>query len=152
MDWKFLLFSPNGRIGRKSFWIGFAIATGASFVSEVIPVIGWLLGIVAFAASICVYGKRLHDLGRTAWLQAAPIVMTGILVGIGAFLGATNAGSNDPAAIDSSPYVIGMMALAILVWIGFTIWLGATPGQPERNEYGRAPDATPEQDAAETFS
>ncbi|MEM8615746.1 MAG: DUF805 domain-containing protein [Pseudomonadota bacterium] len=66
-----LLLSPNGRIGRNRFWQGMVILTvisilvaaGSSMLGTLVALLGYLL----IYPYICVYGKRLHDIGTTAW-------------------------------------------------------------------------------------
>ena len=66
-----LLFSPNGRIARNRFWQGMVILTvasvlvaaGAVMIGTLVSLFGYLL----IYPYICVYGKRLHDAGLTAW-------------------------------------------------------------------------------------
>lgn len=66
-----LLLNPNGRLLRNRFWQGLIILTvatvlvslGAWLINEMIA----LLSYVLIFPYICVYGKRLHDSGRSAW-------------------------------------------------------------------------------------
>ena len=75
-----LFFNPNGRIERTAFWIGFAVLTALGVVlaaartfavdeNGAVVVLAVQAGLVYPA--VCVYGKRLHDAGRTAWWTAA---------------------------------------------------------------------------------
>lgn len=66
-----LLFNPNGRIARQRFWQGMIVLTVASVV---VSAGAWLIhpsiGLLSYALIfpyICVYGKRLHDAGQSAW-------------------------------------------------------------------------------------
>ena len=69
MDWKTLFLSPEGRIGRQAFWIGWLVVMGASTVLNVIPVVGHVLMLGVIYASVCIHTKRLHDMGQTGWWQ-----------------------------------------------------------------------------------
>ncbi|MCR9270363.1 MAG: DUF805 domain-containing protein [Henriciella sp.] len=66
-----LLFNPNGRIARNRFWQGMVVLTVASvLVGAGSAMLGLLFSLLAYALIypyICVYGKRLHDAGLTAW-------------------------------------------------------------------------------------
>ncbi len=66
-----LLFNPNGRIARNRFWQGMVILTVASVLvvagnTMVARAVGFVNFLLVFPY-ICVYGKRLHDAGTTAW-------------------------------------------------------------------------------------
>jgi len=79
-----LLLSPAGRIGRQHFWIGMAVFT------VLVVVFNWGLKQLggstwAFLISLpfpflvlhmaySIYGKRLHDMGRSFWPLTAMIV------------------------------------------------------------------------------
>lgn len=66
-----LLFNPNGRIARNRFWQGMVILTVASvLVASAVWLVHPLFDFLSLALIfpyICVYGKRLHDAGQTAW-------------------------------------------------------------------------------------
>ncbi|MEL7041778.1 MAG: DUF805 domain-containing protein [Pseudomonadota bacterium] len=66
-----LLFNPKGRIGRNRFWQGMVILTVASILviaanTMVSRMVGFVNLLLVFPY-ICVFGKRLHDAGLTAW-------------------------------------------------------------------------------------
>ena len=70
-----ILFNPQGRISQAEFWRGLILLIGLSIVLTVISVytpvpISSIVGVASallIYPIICVYGKRLHDNGRTAW-------------------------------------------------------------------------------------
>ena len=71
-----ILFNPQGRISPAEFWRGLIVLIGVSILITAIGayaplVVASILGIASVLMIyplICVYGKRFHDTGRTAWL------------------------------------------------------------------------------------
>ena len=78
-----LLFNPQGRIEKGPFWTGFVVLLVVGVA------VGWAQAYAApqrmtplFTAisltliypSVCVYGKRFHDAGKTAWFFGAVVV------------------------------------------------------------------------------
>lgn len=66
-----LLFSPNGRIARNRFWQGMVVLTVGTVLvvaaySNFHPML-WYLHALLIYPYICVHGKRLHDVGTSAW-------------------------------------------------------------------------------------
>lgn len=66
-----LLLNPNGRLGRNRFWQGMVVLTvinvliiaAANYIS-----LGYIVTLFLLVYPfVCVIGKRLHDLGRSAW-------------------------------------------------------------------------------------
>ena len=85
-----VLFNPNGRIGPRDFWRGAILLLAVMIIVNVASAyagpVGSLLGIVTLGAPyayLCVYGKRLHDGGHSAWwflaFVAAYVLLNGIL-------------------------------------------------------------------------
>lgn len=148
MDWKSLFFTADGRIGRQAFWIGWLMLLGVHMVAGWIPLIGWALALAALFASVCLYTKRLHDMGRTGWWQVLPIVLGPVLIfgsamsiGVGALLAdLTNIGDGLTLAGVGGLFV--SLAVAFVVMIGFTLWVGTAEGQPGENRYGEPPLTT----------
>jgi len=74
-----VLFNPNGRITPNEFWRGIIMLVGAQIIISLVTgfaPVGLAIGVL-FATIllvypyICVYGKRLHDSGRSAWMFLA---------------------------------------------------------------------------------
>ena len=153
MDIGHVLFRPSGRIGQQDFWIGVLIIIGAHILSALLgplQIIAWLgLIWVGFA----VYGKRLHDAGRSAWIHVLPwavwlaltIASVVFLAGAGVFAIFMGTNGGDPSASEIMSLVAaGGMGLALtgisyLVWLIYTIWVGLLPSDAGDNAYGSPP-------------
>lgn len=79
----------NGRAGKKEFWMFILVYFILSIIAGVIgnfmdtSSISSLLGLVLFVPSIAVGARRLHDTGKSGWLQLLhliPILGTIILI------------------------------------------------------------------------
>jgi len=152
MDWKTFFLNAEGRIGRRDFWIGFALIFGASLVAGMIPLLGALISFALIWPQVCINAKRLHDMGRTGWLMLAPFgvmvvctVIGGLFAGAGA-LGAAVLGAADADNAAAGSMLAGMgvmsvfLGLGALVSFGFVLWIGLTPGQVGDNRFGPEPD------------
>ena len=152
MDWKFLFFSADGRISRQTFWIGALILLGIGVVLGWIPILGWLISLALIYCWVCLYSKRLHDFGKSGWLQLAPLAITIVLFGIGmagmggaAAMGAFSGHDEtaQAAMMGGAGLAALCMGLAFLIGIGFLLWVGLTPGEAGANKYGEPPATTP---------
>lgn len=143
LDWRKLFFDASGRIVQRDYWIGFGIVFAASLILGWIPLFGLIVSLAAAYAGICVSSKRLHDMGRSGWLAAVPY---GVFVAVTLLSGASLAGMMGAASYDSGLGVaagagfLGLLWIAaVIVNLGFVIWLGVTAGQPDENAYGPPP-------------
>lgn len=155
MDWKTLFLSADGRIGRKEFWIGFAILFAASVVLNMLPVIGQIIGLLLIWPQVCITAKRLHDMGRTGWLMLVPVavaivcsLIASLTVGASLFSAAILGSSGtDMAAAGSALAGVGaasaVMGVALLVYLAFLLWIGLTPSQEGMNRFDPATDSDP---------
>jgi uncharacterized membrane protein YhaH (DUF805 family) len=158
MDWKTLFLNANGRIGQKDFWIGFAILFVVGFILGLIPVIGQLASIILLFPWVCLYSKRLHDFGKTGWLVLVPIGVVLVATVIAAMTGGmamlAGAGAGDAGAATAAMAGLGTMGLvmivALLVCLGFLLWVGLTKGDPGENQYGPPPTSLIGGDATTT--
>ena len=164
-----MLLSPSGRMGRKDFWVGLIIFTLlSSLFNFALQRLVNSQSLLAFLISIpfpflvlhmtyCVYGKRLHDMGRSFWPLTGMIALL-ILVAIVVMLafGGTEYLSEyaqydrkediDPEEIErinnvfkknlsaGVPNVYNIMASIIFI---FTIWVGTAKSDTTDNCYGQ---------------
>nr|WP_295113403.1 DUF805 domain-containing protein [uncultured Caulobacter sp.] len=149
MDWKTLFLSPEGRIGRQAFWIGWLCLLGASVVLNALPVIGHVLMLLVIYSSICIHTKRLHDMGQTGWWQVLPWVLGPVLVfgaiasvGISAIMTAFHDGEPTAALLASIGGLFMSMFIAFAIWLAFTLWVGCSTGVTGENKYGPVPPNT----------
>ncbi len=142
-EWRTLFFDATGRIGQRDYWIGFGILFAATLLLSWLPLIGFIISLVATYAGICVSSKRLHDMGRSGWLAAIPygvFAAATVLSAVSVVGMIGSAGYNDDAGILVGVGTLGLLwTLAVILNIGFVIWLGITAGQPEDNPYGPPP-------------
>ena len=155
MDWPMLFLTAKGRIKRQDFWVGWLILLGAGIVLGFIPVLHFLVHVFALYAGVCLYSKRLHDIGRSGFLQLVPIGVTvlcfivgGAFFGAALLSGAAAFGAASPG-IGAMAFLLGgmggllmIMSVASLVNIAFLIWIGVAPGQAGTNLYGPDPLGT----------
>jgi len=165
-----MLLSPSGRMGRKDFWVAMVIfsilvvlfnfalqrlgnSTSAFLISLPFP-------FLVLHMLYSIYGKRLHDMGRSFWPLTGMIVLTVmILFGVGIYYGAGDYVSEfakygrkdvvDPKEVErlqkeywaqseGGDKIISVASYA--VWTVFTLWCGLSKTEPEPNNYG--PPAT----------
>jgi uncharacterized membrane protein YhaH (DUF805 family) len=159
MSFTQVLFNPNGRITQGQFWAGWAVIFGGNLIANFIPILGLLVSIGLIYVGCCVYGKRLHDMGRSAWLHAIPWAV-GLVLGIAgmvvAFPQLMEMAQNDPEAMEDPMAMMSALGpvmmlggLSMLVWLGYTIWVGTGRPDPETNRFGPPPGM---QGAQATFS
>lgn len=163
MDIGKLLFTFDGRIGRQQFWIGWLILFAAGFVLNIalafFPPLRFLVFLAMIYPKVCIYAKRLHDMGKTGWLVAIPyVVFVGCLtIGLGLFGAGIismvmmgDRAADDPAAVmallGSMGGFFALLSLSGVVSLIFWLWAGCTPSQPGPNRYGAGPEGTPDQD------
>jgi uncharacterized membrane protein YhaH (DUF805 family) len=137
MNWQRLYFSLAGRSCRREYWIGMAGLVGAGIVANLLPLGGGALSLALLYPAAALIAKRLHDFGRSGWLIAVPLIPT-LLSGLIAMLAALTIG--DQATMGAALAAAGLAALlssvAMLVGIGFLLWVGTRNGDPSVNAYG----------------
>lgn len=149
-----LLTSLEGRIGRKSYWIGSLIIMGAVLATAIVIIavcgeqvfdgpysgnsaLTLALGWVLLLASMPVAVKRLHDLNRSGHYLWPIFIFEGLLTA-GDLTGITGT-ETEPTALGWVLVAIyGIYALALFIHLGFY------RGTRGRNDFGPDPLAPEE--------
>ncbi len=127
MTFEALYVNPGGRTARGPFIGGLIVLLlAAAFYAFVVTgrTAQFCLVVLIFPA-IVLHARRLHDMGRTAWLLAAP----GALLVATAWLHLYGAGP---------PLAPPVSAAALVVSAGFVLWALLGKGQSEANRFGEA--------------
>ncbi|MEI7931929.1 MAG: DUF805 domain-containing protein [Alphaproteobacteria bacterium] len=146
MDFGKLFFSAYGRIGRQEFWVGWAILLMVGIFTCFIPFVNFIAWCGLLYCGICIRTKRLHDMGRSGWLQVIPVVaklVFGVIVFYLIIFGAIAGYAWGHAALPG--IAIGVATLifsalaAWLIQVGFLLWIGIAERDPYDNIYGPGP-------------
>jgi len=144
MNWRYVLTSFDGRIGRQTFWI----ASLATAVVDLIlmTVVGMLLGawpshvvdLVFYYPQLAISVKRGHDRNMPAWVVAVFLVLA-IVFNVAQWLGwITNPTDQNTYSSENIfsfvvTLVLGAIGIALLIELGFR------KGTPGPNRYGPDP-------------
>ena len=137
------LLSLRGRLQRKQFWLAFLIVfVGGAYSGQNQDAASTIVGLLTLYVALCVYGKRLHDFGKSASYMVVPFVATGAYYAyVVATITSTRPGS--PQAVWQlmerlqGPYV----ALMVL-WVIVTLWVGLHRSEKGDNRFGMDPSET----------
>jgi uncharacterized membrane protein YhaH (DUF805 family) len=145
MDWQTLFLNVNGRMGQRDYWISVAILFVAGFLVTKVPFIRSVWPLFSLYVAVCIYGKRLHDIGQSAWMVMVPIGLVlasfvlALVIGGSGFMAAYTSLPNDGALL-AGLAGMGVASLLILLaglaWLGWVIWLGIRPSDPTENQFG----------------
>ena len=151
MNFQNVMFSAEGRISSKDYWLGILIIIAGNVIAGVFPFIGMLLSLLLIYCGVCVYGKRLHDAGKSAWLHLIPwavslafVTLAWIMGGAAVIALAINADNMSEAQTAASVggailSFLAMIGLGFVVWIVYTIWVGSLASEPGENRFGSQP-------------
>jgi uncharacterized membrane protein YhaH (DUF805 family) len=144
MNWQHLFLGLQGRTSKRDFWIGFAGLVGAGIVANLLPLIGGVVSLALLYPAAALMAKRLHDFGRSGWLVMVPLLPTA-LAGSVAILATMTIGN--PATVGAGLAAAGFAALlstvAMLVGIGFLLWVGTRDGDASANAHGQPSPSAP---------
>lgn len=137
MDWKGIFLTAEGRMGRREFWIGFAMIFVASIVLGMIPILGQIIGLLLIWPQVCIHAKRLHDMNYTGWLMIIPFGVSCMAIVFAMMSGGLAALTGEVSVMGAA---MGMAFLAFgfaaLLGLAFLLWVGLTPGQVGENRFG----------------
>jgi uncharacterized membrane protein YhaH (DUF805 family) len=127
MNFESLFVNPNGRTSRGKF-VPALITLVAVVAFYALLVRGrngeWCLFVLLFPG-IILHARRLHDMGRTAWLLLAPGIL--MVAAFAIWLGIVSLGGQLNTAVP---------LIALAVSAAFAIWGCVGRGQAEANRYG----------------
>jgi uncharacterized membrane protein YhaH (DUF805 family) len=127
MNFESLFVNPNGRTSRGHF-VAALITLLAVVLFYAYLVTGrtaqWCMLVLVFPAFV-LHARRLHDMGRTAWLLLAPVIL--MIAAFAIWLHIISLG----ASLDRAVPLIGLAVSA-----GFALWGCIGKGQTEANRFG----------------
>lgn len=126
---KFPFISPDGRIGRREYWLTYAgLAAGLFLVNDMAP--GWPFGLACVVAAwvgVAAAVKRMHDCDYSAWWLTLHLLWA--VPALGCPVGLLLAGYRREG-------VLLFLAVSFF-WALWWVWLtGFSRSSPEANEYG----------------
>ena len=81
MDWQYMFTNFEGRIGRKTWWIGVLVLFAINIIMQMLirssGIVQFVVGILILIAGLALHVKRCHDRGKSGWwclLLLIPIV------------------------------------------------------------------------------
>jgi uncharacterized membrane protein YhaH (DUF805 family) len=127
----------SGRCNRQQCWVVAAVLFVSPVLANIVhlPVEGtevfWLV----------LYGRRLHDFGKTLWwavgvvlLSLVPVILLGAIEGKAFRDLMLNQGVDDSG--HRSLAYLAAIGSAFLIQHGFTVWLGLQKGDEGQNRFG----------------
>jgi uncharacterized membrane protein YhaH (DUF805 family) len=122
MDFESLFVDPNGRTSRGQFVPALItlIAAVAFYAFLVKSRTGLFCLLVLLVPATILHARRLHDMGHTAWLLLAPVVL--MVASFAIRLHAFSLGAAPEAAVH---------VLALAAAVGFALWGCIGRGQSE---------------------
>lgn len=136
-----LFWEPEGRISRRTYALGVAALIGLVLTFGWIPILGPFVVLGCTLSLIVITTKRLHDFGRSGWLQLAPIALQAAMLmgGVSMMLC-----QGFPFCTASAQQGLGLLLLlgSSLPSLAFVAWAALTPGDPGHNHFGDCADCS----------
>jgi uncharacterized membrane protein YhaH (DUF805 family) len=139
-EFLFVLFRLKGRMTRWQFWpawvLRLVLGIGLNEAWDNTRTI--LLALAYVYLSITIYGKRLHDIGKSAWSLLWPFLIHSAAIGIGAcLLSESDVRNLDFDQLRTAAFI--SMFVPFLVWLIVTLIVGIPQGEDRDNRFGRNP-------------
>jgi uncharacterized membrane protein YhaH (DUF805 family) len=155
-----LLFSPQGRIGAGPFWQGVALLLVIGIVLNALSIYGpptaamvlGIVGLLLIYPCLCVYAKRFHDAGKSAWWFLAVIGVYIVLIFIGSIaltapMSADLARSMEGMTFGSPEFTafqrdiarrtfLPSLLLSTAVWLAIAFFVSRLASDPAENRFG----------------
>ncbi|CAN5122195.1 DUF805 domain-containing protein [soil metagenome] len=159
-----MLFSAKGRMSRKSFWISYGpmlvVTTALGLYAKgnmdntALSLVISLVSLLLLYPMICIFSKRLHDMGLSGWLQ---LILYAASLALGIFLLTQTFGASMQAAMEhqgnqaeaqaaareavaqamaTNPMMNYMQYASYAISAAWALWLGLIPSNPGDNKYG----------------
>jgi uncharacterized membrane protein YhaH (DUF805 family)/uncharacterized membrane protein YphA (DoxX/SURF4 family) len=126
--WNTLFVQPNGRTSRGHFLAALVPLALAilwyAYKGPAIDYASWGVLVLLYPA-VVLHVRRLHDMGRTGWLMLFPAVLAAVAMGIWAHRISVG------AQLD-----VAVPLVALVVFVGFSLWGCIARGQTESNTFG----------------
>ncbi len=133
----------EGRVDRNTYFMYLIVSIVLSIIFNIIPLIGWILSLALIIISLGMGIRRFHDIGMSGWFvlvfflpMLSGILTFSSLLGGGLMMGYGREG----LGLGLLGGGLGLMSLALLVDLGFLIYLCVKNGDAETNAYGPVPD------------
>ena len=147
MDWVWLLFSSNGRLGKAHFWLAALILFVFGWSVTLVPVAGPLISWLSSYCWFCIYAKRLHDFGKSVWLEVFVFAFGYICLALGIVVGGVGAVQaivsnefNWEMFVGVAGAVFGLIAASGAAHLTFLLYVGFRRGDRKSNRYGPPTD------------
>ncbi len=132
IDWKYLLTTVEGRIGRKTYWIGtLAVLVIGALIQLVVASMagetaGLIAGLIFLLPGFAIGAKRAHDRNRSAWMLLLFYVPAAVVF-------VMNAMGLDMDGDQPRTLFLVLNGILVIVMIWLTIELGFLRGTPGTN-------------------
>ena len=153
-NWTHLFLDSHGRIGRRDFWLGSAVLLVVGNLLHLVFFFGTLASFTLFYCWVCLFSKRLHDIGKSGWVQIAPHLINALCIVVGVAMGAfglivaffsgrTGAatGALFGGVMAWAGLLLTVFGIAMINTLIFMLWLGLSPTRPEVNRFGPPQDS-----------